>query len=158
MKKKGLTVLAVTGLLLLFAGGLTAEAGLEKAYEVSGNKVFNEDGRAYLSAEPHTLTGSGWVEFTLKPKNYAGKVNAVWGFDTSVMRPVRAQYYNPQATETTQEHTLVVDGVISIQETTLDCDVGEEYNSHKRLVTQTETNSSTRQTETDSVCCFGSYT
>ena len=52
-------------------------------WTIENDKVFVDDNNVYLSATPHTLKGSGWVEFELLSKNYEGEIDVVWGFETS---------------------------------------------------------------------------
>ncbi len=48
-----------------------------------GDKVYVDDSNVYLSATPHTLKGSGWIEFELNSKQFSGEIDAVWGFESS---------------------------------------------------------------------------
>ena len=62
---------------------------------IDGNKVYVDDSKVFIQAQPHTTAG-GWVYFNLTSKVYTGDIDAVWGFDTDVARPTKAQLYNPQ--------------------------------------------------------------
>lgn len=73
------------------------------AYTIDGNKVYIDDTRAYISAEPHTLHSSGWVTFTVTPKTYTGDIDVILGFNTTETKPKKAEYYNP--TDYTIEHS-----------------------------------------------------
>lgn len=48
---------------------------------IDGEKIYIDDEKAYLSAEPHTLQGDGWVEFELLSKEYEGNIDIVLGVD-----------------------------------------------------------------------------
>jgi len=61
---------------------------------IDGNKVYVDDAKVYISAEPHTLTGSGWVYFDILSKVYTGEVDVVFGFDTDSLQPLTAQKWN----------------------------------------------------------------
>lgn len=58
---------------------------------ISGDKVYINDNNCYLSATPHTITSSGWVEFELMSKQYDGNIDACLGFteDCNVKKPQR---------------------------------------------------------------------
>ena len=73
-------------------------------YTVIGDTVFINDSNVYLSASPHTLSGSGWVYFNLTSKVYTGNVDVVWGFNTSVTKPKKALLYSPYWINTTTNH------------------------------------------------------
>ena len=62
-------------LLVLFTISATAEGE-----QISGNSVFIDTPHAYISATPHTLTESGYVEFTILSKQFTGNIDAYWGF------------------------------------------------------------------------------
>ena len=57
----------------------------------NGNKVFMNDSKAYISAEPHTISKESWVVFTLVSKQYTGDIDIAFGFNDSVARPAKAQ-------------------------------------------------------------------
>lgn len=60
---------------------------------INGTTVYIDDENAYLSATPHTLNGSGWVEFSAISKNWSGYIDVVWGLEAglniSVSKPQR---------------------------------------------------------------------
>jgi len=61
---------------------------------INGDTVYVDDANAYLSATPHTLRGSGWVELELNSKKYEGQIDVVWGFDTGAgVLPRKAQVW-----------------------------------------------------------------
>ncbi len=63
-------------------------------WTIDGNKVYVDDANVYLSATPHTLGSSGWVEFELRSKNYSGLIDAVWGFDDAAgVKPSKPQVW-----------------------------------------------------------------
>ena len=54
------------------------------AYEdwtIDGNTVYIDTPQVYASANPHTLHGPGWVEFSFNSKQFSGDVDFIWGFD-----------------------------------------------------------------------------
>lgn len=59
-----------------------------EAWTIEGSKVYINDTKVYMSADPHTLTQSGFVlfNFTLKVDPH-DTLDFVWGFDTSLVRP-----------------------------------------------------------------------
>lgn len=88
----------------LFFVGLPATAQLPD-YTISGDRVFIDDANAFLSAEPHTLYSSGWVYFNITSKIFTGDVDAAWGFDTTQVRPKKAELYDPRDFNITQTFT-----------------------------------------------------
>lgn len=76
---------AILALLLLLPLCLTpplASAQTEN-WTIDGNKVYIDDENVYLSATPHTLGSSGWVEFEFISKVLGNEIDAFWGFDSS---------------------------------------------------------------------------
>ncbi len=63
-------------------------------FTIQGNSVFLNDSKADLNITPHTLSGSGWVEFNLTTKNFSGDVDFAFGF-TDDAKPSRAEVFNP---------------------------------------------------------------
>jgi len=45
--------------------------------------VYVNNSLAYLSATPHTLASSGWVEFELESKQWSGSIDVGFGFSTT---------------------------------------------------------------------------
>jgi hypothetical protein len=72
---------------------------------IVGDTVFVNDTNAFISAEPHTLTSSGDVEFTLISKSYSGDIDVLFGFNTSEARPVNAFYYTSINITETKNYT-----------------------------------------------------
>ena len=87
--------------LILFCSCVSVSAN---DYTIVGDTVFFEDSNVYLSATPHTLLSSGWVYFNLTSKVYTGDTDVVWGFNTSVAKPKRAELYSPHWINTTTDH------------------------------------------------------
>jgi len=88
---------------------------------ISDDKVFIDDENVYLSATPHTLSGSGWVEFELLSKKYEGEIDAVWGFSfIEGVIPSKPQIWAEDVPHTKyrlvdveKEDTLFVTGITS---------------------------------------------
>ncbi|MHA1482091.1 MAG: LamG domain-containing protein [Candidatus Heimdallarchaeaceae archaeon] len=74
---------------------------------VEGDKVYTNDSKVYISAYPHTLSDSGWVYFNITSKVYTGNVDVVWGFNTTELRPRRAQLFKPH--NITKSYTCLTD-------------------------------------------------
>jgi len=62
-------------------------------WTIDGSRVYIDNPQVYLSADPHTIYGSGWVEFTLSSKQFSGDADVIWGFNTPSVRPTKAQIY-----------------------------------------------------------------
>jgi hypothetical protein len=62
--------------------------------EYDGEKIYINTSKAYMSATPHTMRSSGWVEFEFELKTSQDKdITACWMFNTSVARPKKPQIY-----------------------------------------------------------------
>ena len=85
--------LIVISLLLsiLISGIASAEIG---NWIIEDDKIYVDDSKVYLSAEPHTISDSGFVYFTIKAKQYSGNVDLYYGFNSGGLKPTRAYYHN----------------------------------------------------------------
>jgi len=157
MKKENLKKLAtlIAGLVLL-AGAVFATD-----WVIDGNAVYVNDSNVYLRAEPHTITDSGWVEFTLVSKVFTGDINVVWGFNVTEARPRLAELYHPHTVEWNTSHSMTIYNA-TYYTTAEPCTIGNEYNSIKRGVDHTlrdwnETGNETIWTPAYDVVCFDSF-
>jgi hypothetical protein len=86
-------VLVLLSFLSIDTGGDDPPGG---NWVIDGNKVYVNDSNAYLSAEPHTITSEGWVEFEVMrkvgPANF--DIDLIWGFNTSEMQPTKPRYWS----------------------------------------------------------------
>ena len=82
-------------------------AGTFNNWEIEGDMVWFEDDNVFISATPHTLTGSGWVIFNFTSKIYEGNIDAVLGFDSNLNQPTKIERYNP--TNETREVSYICD-------------------------------------------------
>ena len=64
-------------------------------WTMEGDKVYFEDSKVYISAEPHTPTESGWVYFNITSKVYSGNVDLALGFETDKLKPKKAELFSP---------------------------------------------------------------
>lgn len=77
------------------------EAEAAPSYTISGNQVYTGGQEYFISAEPHTLTASGWVEVTIKTTSYAGQIDLVYGFNSvDNVQPLKQEIWE------SYEHTL----------------------------------------------------
>ena len=74
-------------------------------WTIDGNKVYVDDANVYLSAEPHTIYQSGYVYFNLTSKQYSGDIDVLWGFDTSITKPIIVDFYKPHNVNITKSYT-----------------------------------------------------
>jgi len=115
---------------------------------IEGDKVFIDDANVYLSATPHTLGGSGWVEFELLSKGYEGEIDAIWGFNQSEgIVPSKPQIWAENVPHTVyrlvdveKEDTLIVTGITSFAKLSWatfegEPDIGNRNNTHLYEVT-----------------------
>jgi len=95
----------------------------DQGWIIDGDKVYLDDSRVYLSAEPHTLGSGGWVTFELNSKIYSGNIDLVWGFNTTECKPKALQVWRSyeHSNETWQyfEHTGLVATIQAINFTDL---------------------------------------
>jgi hypothetical protein len=73
-------------------------------WTIDGTKVYIDDSRVYLEADPHTIASPGWVTFTLQSKLYTGDIDVVWGFDTTTVKPSKAEIYKPDYNNWTSQY------------------------------------------------------
>lgn len=78
-------------LFVLFAS-LSIASALGEVFD--GDTVYINDSRAYISATPHTITGSGWVENQILSKSYSGNVNWVM-----LTNEITGEYFKPTKLE-----------------------------------------------------------
>jgi len=65
-------------------------------YIIDGDLVYIDNNKTYISAYPHTISESGWIYFNITSKIYEGNIDIVWGFNTSLMKPKKAELYKPE--------------------------------------------------------------
>lgn len=94
---KGMILLLIFSMFSGFSGFRISNAAGINDWIIDGDKVYIDDENVYLSAEPHTIIESTWVEFTLISKQYTGDIDVVWGFNHSVVRPKQPQRWNGTA-------------------------------------------------------------
>lgn len=73
--------LAVICLLLVSVAVPVIPVHAETPHTINGNTVSLDTADIALSVTPHTLASSGWVEFSVLSKNYAGDLDLVWQLD-----------------------------------------------------------------------------
>lgn len=50
-------------------------------WKIDGDTVYVDNNDIYMMATPHTLSASGWIDFTFYSKGYTGELDVVYGFD-----------------------------------------------------------------------------
>lgn len=106
------------GIIVSLAIPISIESSNGANWTKDGNKVYIDNNNAYLSATPHTITSSGWVEFELKNKKYGGNIDALLGFSEDITIR-KTQIWNENAQHTTfQAATREASGNIVINEVT----------------------------------------
>lgn len=101
-----LLLFAVTLFLgLFFVNSIGAQ---QNTWSIDGGKVYMDDSKAYISAEPHTIYGSDAVTFTISPKQYTGEVDVVF-LANDAIKPVYARYYDPHYEQSTHSYTCAGD-------------------------------------------------
>lgn len=76
--------------MILFSFVLLFSLTSISAYIIEGNKIYIDDDKVYISANPHTITENGWVIFDVRSKVYTGDMDVILGFDTTKVKPVKA--------------------------------------------------------------------
>lgn len=100
---KGLVILLLV-LILLVPIRVYAQGNWVK----DGDKVYVDDENVYLSAAPHTLGSSGWVEFELLSKQYEGNIDVVWGLPpASGVTPSKPQVWADNVPHIRYRHVQV---------------------------------------------------
>lgn len=128
---------------LLFVGLVpSVVADSPSPWTIEGDTVFIDDSKVYMSATPHTITDSNYIEkygypvdFVIKPKHYTGNIDVVLGFDIPSVKPTKAKYYKPYTREWTIHHDVTFENVLSYPLTDEPCYLGNDYNSNHRKVT-----------------------
>ena len=145
--------------LMLFVSSSTSTG-----YIIEDNKVYIEETWGKLEAYPHTISSSGWVYFNVTLYKDFGGLDFYWGFNTSEVKPKKAEFYQPHYVNWTTNHSLFLYNVSSFPATTETCEYGNEYNAYKYNVTYqicSQYNETTGECEaydtTSSIVCFDNY-
>lgn len=141
--------------LLVVAGSTVLVLG-ENAFVVDGNRVYVDDSMVYISVQPHTLKSSGYIYVNFTSKVYTGNADIVFGFDTNIAKPMKAELYAPYYVYWNTSHSYKAWNVTSVVVSTAPCDYGNEYNQYKRNITQSHISSNWSEIISD-VFCFDSY-
>jgi len=148
----------IVAVMLLMASSTSA------GYIIEDNKVYAEGTWGKLEAYPHTIHSSDWVYFNITMYKDFDGLDFLWGFNTTEVKPVKAEFYKPHFVNWTTNHSMFFYNVSSISVTDEPCDYGNEYNSYKRKITYqvcSEWNETTWECEnyntTSAVVCFDSY-
>lgn len=88
-QKKQLLWAAIITIILI----ITTYAAL--AYTIDKERVYEETTKYHLEAEPHTRTGSGWVEFKATSKTYGEPVVFILFYDENSAKPIILEKYAP---------------------------------------------------------------
>ena len=98
MKYKSLIII------IMLLGVIIPPVQSQPNWTIDGTRVYTDTAAAYIEANPHTLTSSGWVTFTVISKQYTGSVDLIFGFPDGT-KPTKAQYWG-LGTYTTLERVL----------------------------------------------------
>jgi hypothetical protein len=139
--------------LLLICGISTADN-----YIINDDTVYIDDSKVYLSATPHTLSSSGWVYFNLTSKVYTGDIDVVWGFNTTISKPTKAELYKPYWINTTVDDQKIFYNPTFIIYTGDELDYGNSYNTNYRYTITELIVNENGTTYITSNAAFDSYT
>ncbi len=121
---------------------ITVEAQELGAWNIEGERIFIDDENVHISISPHTIGSSGWIEFTITSKKFTGLVDAVFGFNTTSVKPVRAEIWRnyshtidnriPQnVSKTITLYDITDQKMINLEEFNTGLNkIGNEYNEH----------------------------
>jgi len=153
----------LVGILVLFLVFGVQWAFSQPTWIIDGNRVYVDDPNVYISVEPHTLHSSGWIYLNFTSKVYTGDIDMVWGFNTTEVRPKKAELYHPHNVSWETTHSRIFYNVSGYSDTTEPCKYGYDYNTYKKLITYTQISDFDNQTNktvwntTTAVVCFDSY-
>ena len=153
----------LVGILVLFLVFGVQWAFSQPTWIINGNRVYVDDPNVYISVEPHTLHSSGWIYLNFTSKVYTGNIDMVWGFNTTEVRPKKAELYHPHNVSWETTHSRIFYNVSGYSDTTEPCKYGYDYNTYKKLITYTQISGFDNQTNktvwntTTAVVCFDSY-
>jgi len=152
--RKTVAIGIIVALMLLMASSISA------GYIIEDNKVYTEGTWGKLEAYPHTIHSSDWVYFNITMYKDFSDLDFLWGFNTTEVKPIKAEFYKPHFVNWTTSHSMFFYNVSSISVTDEPCDYGNEYNSYKRKITYqvcSGYNNTTECNTTSAVVCFDSY-
>ena len=149
MRRYTYTLIIITFLILS-----TSIISNASGYSIDNNNrsVWVTGDYGKLEATPHTITQSGWVYFNITPYKDIGNIDMVWGFNTSEVKPRKAEFYKPHIKTWKTYHKKLFKNVSYIESTLDKCDYGNEYNKYKRKITYSFNN-----TTITKVVCFDFY-
>ena len=84
---------------------------------INGDTVYVDDEYVYLSATPHTLGSSGWVEFELRNKVATQNIDVVWGFNSDC-KPKNPQIWKSYDHVVTDWHWVPFDYNVTFYDVT----------------------------------------
>ena len=157
-------LVALTFVLAIMWVAIVATA-LQPDYIIDGDTVYVEDENVYISTNPHTVCGEGWVTSKFIFKNYNGNVDVAYGFNTSSMYPTAAELYAPHEVHYTTQHQAWFYNVSSITNTpNAVIDYENDYNTHRYTInyqkcaqTDEETLGCNEWVDATAVAAFDSY-
>lgn len=106
MERKNLKLYLICFLIVLSSTLVIADNWI-----IDGDRVYVDDENVYISASPNTIYISSQDEvfFNVTSKVYSGDVDIVFGFDTSVIKPIKAELYKPEWITETMSYTCDTD-------------------------------------------------
>lgn len=134
-------ILVVLIFLVVFGAFCISNAEVISSYIIDGDTVYIDDENIYLGTTPHTIYGDGWVTSNIVTKSFTGNLNVAHGFNTSAIRPTKAELYDPHLVNYVTNHRAWFYNVSSINLTLDAPDYGNKYNEFKRKITYQKCNS-----------------
>ena len=104
----------------------------EYAITPDGKYAYINTDKAFIMA-PAEIHGSGWTYLNFTAKQYTGDIDLAIGFDTTHLKPKRAEFYNPHYDNYTRNYTIYNVTNIDIWNNE-SIDIGNDYNSIKRVI------------------------
>ena len=103
--KNSISILLV--FLIFIIAFQSTEAGIPESdnYIIDGSDVYIDNDKAYIRA-PGEIHGSGWTYLNFTAKQYNGDIDLALGFDTTHLKPKRAEFYKPHLVYQSQTTTF----------------------------------------------------
>ena len=127
---------SIVFLLIFFTFFQYAECDIPESdeYIIDGSDVYIDTPKAYIRA-PGEIYGTGWTHLNFISKQYSGDIDLALGFDTTHLKPKKAEFYNPHLVEWTTDHEQTFYNVAVYDNYSGEhLDYGNDYNSIKRII------------------------
>jgi len=126
---KKLTLLMILCVLISSFIPITTSKELEPDHTIINNTISKDDSSIYISATPHTLGSSGWVEIKVISKTYSGNIDCMLGFTDKSTQPTIFQQWKNTSHQTTINKVVTKEEPISF----FDLNLSKWINSSRKV-------------------------